>query len=585
MMSRHALSAALAIPLFTLGLVASCSGSGGTGGSAGGGASTSTGSASGGGGQGGTFDTDGGSGEVCEPPDVLVLLDRTLTMHKTPEGNTPADGPDYKTSKWYQAITAVEALAAPPLDKGVRFGLALWPRDPGGGQCITLAERVLDTKQATNPACESAEIVVPPAVGSGAAIKEYLDPATTRLCTTTPTGNAMSSAIDYLKTIAVPGREQYIVLVTDGADWDQSCPDPNPMPIVQAAAAAGIKTYVVGFSASGDIQPGGVGGEFLNNMACAGQTAKGFPAPCAESAGGWAATDPKGAPLYLKAGNAVELGLALKAIGGKLCCDCEDACDPPEFLFALDRTLTMHKTPEGNTPADAPDYKTSKWHQAITAIEKVVAPPRDQTIRFGLELWPRDPGGGQCITLAERVLDTKQATNPFCQDGEIIVPPKLGAGAEIQNYLDPATTPICISTPTGSGLLTATSHLLGNAVPGRDQYVVLVTDGADWDQSCPDPNPLPIVQELAAGGIRTFVVGFSAEGAIQPGGVGAGFLNDLACAGQTADGFPANCKQTAGGYIAADPGGPLLYLKAGNASELDSALQAVTGGLCCDCIK
>jgi len=260
-------------------------------------------------------------------------------------------------------------------------------------------------------------------------------------------------------------------------------------------------------------------------------------------------------------------------------------CEPPDVLVLLDRTLTMHKTPEGNTPADAPDYQSSKWYQAITAIEKVVAPPRDQTIRFGLELWPRDPGSGQCITLAERVTDTKQATNPFCQDGEIVVPPKLGAGGEIQNYLDPATTPICISTPTGSGLITATTHLLQNAVPGRDQYVVLVTDGADWDQSCPDPNPLPIVQDLAAAGIRTFVVGFSAEGAIQPGGVGAGFLNDLACAGQTAAGFPAPCKQSGSGYVSADPAGPLLYVKAGNAGELDSALQAVTGGLCCDCIK
>jgi Mg-chelatase subunit ChlD len=579
MMSRHALYTTLTLPVLAFGLVASCSGSGGTGGSAGGAASASS---SGGGGEGGGFNTDGGSGAVCEPPDVLVLLDRTLTMHRTPEGNIPMDVPDYKTSKWYQAIAAVEELAAPPLDKGVRFGLALWPRDPGEGKCVTLAERVLG-KQATNPICESAEIVVPPAVGSGAAIQEYLDPAATHLCASTPMGKAMTSGIDYLKGIAVPGREQYIVLVTDGADWETCGEDPRP--IVQAAAAAGIKTYVVGFSAAGDIQPGGVGGEFLNDMACAGGTAKGFPAPCAESAGGWTATDPKGAPLYLKAGNAVELGLALKAIGGKLCCNCADSCDPPEFLFALDRTLTMHKTPDGNTPADVPDYKTSKWHQAITAIEKTVAPPRDQTLRFGLELWPRDPGGGQCVTLAERVQMTKPPTNDACQDGEVVVPPKLGAGAEIQNYLDPATTLICGSTPTGKGLVTAASHLLQNAVPGRDQYVVLVTDGADWEKTCPDPNPLPIVQDLAAGGIRTFVVGFSAEGDIQQGAVGAGFLNDLACAGQTAQGFPANCKYTGTGYVAADAGGPLLYIKAGNASELDSALQGVTGGFCCDCIK
>ncbi len=68
--------------------------------------------------------------------------------------------------------------------------------------------------------------------------------------------------------------------------------------------------------------------------------------------------------------------------------------------------------------------------------------------------------------------------------------------------------------------------------------MVLVTDGADWDQSCPDPNPLPVVQDIAQSGIKTFMIGFSAEGVIMPGGVGASFLNDMACAGQTAKGFP-----------------------------------------------
>ena len=593
MISRILLGS-LVFPLLALSLAASCSGNGGSSssdtsnGSAAGG-SGGTGGSGGAGGDGG-FVSVGGSGgggpNVCDPPDVLVVLDRTLTMHKTPAGGTPSDGPDHKSSKWYQAISAVEQLVAPPLDKGIRFGVELWPRDPGGGACVTLAERVLDTKQATNPASQEGEVLISPGLDQGTAIQALLDPATTTLCTTTPTGNALVTAEQHLQGIAEDGREQYVVLVTDGADWDFSCPDPNPLPIAQALMKKGIKTYIVGFSAAGDIQPGGVGGEFLNNMACAGGTAKGFPASCTDDGNGnFTATDPAGAPLYLKAESSTELALALKSIGGKLCCNCGDTCDPPEILVALDRTLTMHKTPNGETPTDGPDYPSSKWYQAVTAIEKMVAAPRDTHARYGLELWPRDPGGGACITLAERVTDTKQATNPFCEIGEIVVPPALGTGAAIQQYLDPASTHICISTPTGQALFTATDHLLKSVTPGRDQYVVLVTDGADWDQSCPDPNPLPIVQQLAASGIRTFVVGFSAEGAILPGGVGAAFLNDMACAGQTTKGFPAGCQEGPGGYVAANPNGEVLYLQASDATALEKALAGVADGLCCDCVN
>ncbi len=69
------------------------------------------------------------------------------------------------------------------------------------------------------------------------------------------------------------------MLVTDGADWDQSCPTPNPLTVVQQLAKDGIKTFMVGFSATGDVKPGGTGAPFLNDMACAGLTAKGFPTP------------------------------------------------------------------------------------------------------------------------------------------------------------------------------------------------------------------------------------------------------------------------------------------------------------------
>lgn len=259
------------------------------------------------------------------------------------------------------------------------------------------------------------------------------------------------------------------------------------------------------------------------------------------------------------------------------------ACDPPDMMITLDRTLTMHFTPEGVNPTDAPGYASSKWHQAITAIEKLASPPMDQSIRFGLELWPRESEG--CITLAERIEDTKQATNASCEDGEVLVEPSLASGAKIQGSLDPATTKICLSTPTGKALLTGSDYLASHAVPGRGQYILLVTDGADWDQSCPDPNPLAVTQKLAAAGINTFVVGFFATGSGGPSGVGVSFLNDMACAGHTAKGFPGTCKAMGDGYVAADPGGPTLYLAAGDGNELSVALQGIAAEVCCDCPK
>ena len=524
-------------------------------------------------------DTDTG-GPVCEPPDVLIVLDRTLTMHKTPGGITPADPPEYKSSKWYQAITAIEGLVQPPFDQSVRFGLELWPRDPGGGQCITLAERVTNSKMATNPACEAGEVVVDVGLGSGQAIIDLLDPATTTICSTTPTGTALYGAGDYLDSIKEPGRDQYVVLVTDGADWDFSCPDPDPLAAVQDLEAKGIKTFVVGFSGE-EAQMGALA--YLNNLACAGQTAKGFPGPCYQTADGWTAVaaDPP-FPVYLQAGDGPALSLALQSVLDDVCCGCAKGCDAPEVLFAVDRTLTMHKTPDGITPADPPEYKSSKWYQALTAIEEVATTPGlDAKLRLGLELWPRDPGGGQCITLAERVTNSKMATNPACEFGEIPIPPAPGTGDAIAGLLDPATTTICTSTPTGNGLITAFDWLVDHIVPGRDQYVVLVTDGADWDFSCPDPSPLAIVQQLAAAGIKTYVVGFFGMEADQKA---AAFLNDLACAGQTAKGFPTPCQDTPSGWKAKDPNDLThLYLQAGN-GELTTTLGDVANEIASMCV-
>jgi hypothetical protein len=261
------------------------------------------------------------------------------------------------------------------------------------------------------------------------------------------------------------------------------------------------------------------------------------------------------------------------------------ACTAPDMLIALDRTLTMHFDPTGLNPTDAPEYKSSKWYQAVTAIKALAVPPLDTTIRFGLELWPKEEPG--CITLAERVTDTKPATNPACETGEVLVTPQLSAGAKMGVFLDPAKTKICTSTPTGDALLLGADTLTKAKVAGRDQYLVLVTDGADWDFSCPTPNPLDVTSANAAKGIKTFIVGFSATADLGPSGVGTAFLNDMACAGGTAPDPTKNCKSDGkGGQVAVDAkSGPVLFLQANDGAALASALAKAAKSICCDCVR
>jgi hypothetical protein len=521
--------------------------------------------------------TETTGGVDCLPPDALIVFDRSQTMGDTPAGLKPIDAPNYASSKWAQAIGVVETLVAPPLDSTIRFGLELWPRDPGGDACVTLAAYA-GGSMASNPLCEVGEIVLESAADNGPEIVAALDPLTTTLCQSTPTGTALYTARDQFTATKEPGRDQYAILITDGADWELTCPDPSPLTAVQDLVKDGVKTYVVGFSAEAD--PGAVG--FLNDLACAGQTAINFPGPCQETADGWVALDPiSGVPLYLQADNKVQLNSALTAVAGELCCGCQPKCEAPDVLFALDRTLTMTLTPNGDLPGDPPAYESSRWSQAITAIEQVVTSNLDDQLRFGLELWPRDPGGGQCVTQAEQIQNLKVASNPMCQVGEIVVPPGLGAGATIEATLNPATTPVCFSTPTGAGLQTASEWLIDNSVPGRKQYIVLVTDGADWATTCPDPSPLLVTQQHAAAGIKTYVVGFFDE-EVQDSSLG--FLNDLACAGLTAPDFEVNCVLAGGGYVASDPTLQTpLYLQAGDGALAEN-LQSVADEILQFCV-
>lgn len=258
-------------------------------------------------------------------------------------------------------------------------------------------------------------------------------------------------------------------------------------------------------------------------------------------------------------------------------------CVPPDVLIALDRTLTMHRTAQGATPPDTDAGRpTSKWWMAIDGIERLTASPFDEGIRFGLELWPR--ARPECVSLSQRLQGT-QATNTACEGPEVLIPPGLRTGAQIAAALDPETTPICFSTPTGAALIGANDYLRANRLDGGQQFIVLVTDGADWDVSCPNPNPLAVVDAIRDGGVSTLVVGFSAEASLV-NGVGAAFLDDLACAGGTAKGFPGTCYvNDAGFYRARNAGDAGLFFVATDATELSNALREFGKTICCGCIN
>lgn len=259
-----------------------------------------------------------------------------------------------------------------------------------------------------------------------------------------------------------------------------------------------------------------------------------------------------------------------------------ESCQPPDMLIVLDRTMSMHRRPDGSVPPDTlAGHMESKWYLAITALEEVTS-NLDATIRFGLEMFPLDPGMDQmgderCVTLSERIGGTT-SMNDQCEAGAIDVSPDLGTATAIDNAMDPETTRLCRSTPIGAGLGTAISELALIQDPIRDQYAILLTDGQD---TCDEPLSLYNAQMLGAAGVGLYVIGFDGSGS----GVDHGHLNDLACAGRTAPDPGTNCMDDGmGGFIATDRTGPTLYLLADTASVLTEQLEDVAGEVCCDCI-
>ncbi len=263
------------------------------------------------------------------------------------------------------------------------------------------------------------------------------------------------------------------------------------------------------------------------------------------------------------------------------------SCNAPDMLIVLDHTDSMSDQPTGKKPPNTmAGQMLSKWYLATQAIQAVVAPPADQKVDFGLELFPLDPetvdagpGMGKCSTLSQ-LLSGTASTNKSCQPAEVPIPPGPGNGAAITTLLDPLTLRLCVSTPIALALDTATTELKSIQKTGIAQYVLLVTDGGE---TCGGKVTL-VAQQLAAAGIKTVVVGFGGVDA-GSGGVNVPLLDDVACAGMTALSFPAGCTKGKNGYTASSTSGAPLFYSAQDGASLQTALQKITSSVCCGCAQ
>ncbi|MBT8492385.1 MAG: VWA domain-containing protein [Deltaproteobacteria bacterium] len=284
-------------------------------------------------GDGGVGNGDGGNGgdggnifDGCEPVDLMIVLDGTMSMHRLPDGdqpdpNTPAER---AKSKWHIAVGAIESVTS-DLEAGVRFGLSKFPLVPASGSgetCVTVEERT-DGTTATNTQCQQGEVLVSPDLNSASAIDAAIDPDTTELCRSTPIGGGLAVAGSELAGIKVEGRDQYALLITDGQD---TCDDDGggyttlSLPEADALFAAGVRLYVVGFDGTGG---DGVDPNALNDLACAGGTAPNEGSNCVDTGGVLrAVAEPSPEFLFLLAEDSNSLQTALQDIAAELCCGC-----------------------------------------------------------------------------------------------------------------------------------------------------------------------------------------------------------------------------------------------------------------------
>jgi hypothetical protein len=253
-----------------------------------------------------------------DPPDLLIVLDRSGSM----TGPIPSFPPVF-TPKWTIMRDALNALAA-DLQDNIRFGLAEFPTNDDCAVASPGAVRVpIDLNQAPE-------------------IMSYF--AGRNANGNTPAHLGLQAALAHYQSITPNPAGRYVLFATDGdpnCSTDAATAATQTVAAVTALASAGIKTYVLGFGG------GFVDDSVLNNSAVAGQVPR---------AGG--------PPHYYAANSAAELNAVLDQIaGGIIVPSCSYALasvppNPDDVTVTLDGMVVPRSTQHTNGWDYYPDSMT-----------------------------------------------------------------------------------------------------------------------------------------------------------------------------------------------------------------------------------
>lgn len=257
-----------------------------------------------------------------DPPDLLVVLDRSGSMSAPPTTFPPVFTPKWTTMK--TSLTGVVTAK----QQQIKFGLLEFPSDDDPGCSATATPKVNI------------------GLGSGPAFTSYFNGRSPG--GNTPAHVGLTSALTYFNSIPVNSAGRYVLFATDGLP---NClgGDPNTASDAATVAAvtalfnAGIKTYVLGFG-------GAFGGTpaVLNDAAVAGGKAK------------------PGAVKFYEATNQAELDMALAAISGGIIvpsCSFQLASAPPD---PNNVTVTINGAPVPRSPSHGNGWDYDPFPTRIT---------------------------------------------------------------------------------------------------------------------------------------------------------------------------------------------------------------------------
>jgi hypothetical protein len=246
-----------------------------------------------------------------DPPDLLVVLDRSGSMTEAP----PAFPPIFDT-KWNIMKGALNNIATQK-DQSIKFGLLEFPSDQN---CAADA---------------TAEVGV--ALGTHTQFATYFSARSPG--GNTPAHIALGSALTYFNGIPVNTAGRYVLFATDGlpnclGGDPSTASDAQTVAAVAALKTAGIPTYVIGFGTFG-LNTG-----VLNDAAVAGGKAK------------------QGSTKFYEANNAQDLANALQAIAGGIIvpsCTFQLQSAPPD-PNNVTVTVNGQAVPKDSSHANGWDY-------------------------------------------------------------------------------------------------------------------------------------------------------------------------------------------------------------------------------------